>query len=72
MSHGTPDDMAVCWAFRRRIGHDVPMGPVIVFLLLAVAVSLAVLALVARPHWQRHRETMAPSRHTSRTTRARS
>lgn len=48
------------------------MGPVIVFLLLAVVVALAVLGAVAMPHLQRRRETNALTRHTSRTQRARS
>lgn len=45
------------------------MGPMIAFLAVSVVVALAVLGAVAMPHWQRRRETVAPSRHTSRTQR---
>ncbi|GEM_PF-3258511 len=46
------------------------MGPVIVYFLLALVVSLGILGAVALPHLQRHREHSASSRHTSRTQRA--
>lgn len=46
------------------------MGPMIAFLVVSVLVALAVLGVVAMPHWQSRRETVAHSRHTSRTQRA--
>lgn len=46
------------------------MGPVIVFLLIALLVAGGLLAVVAKPHWEQRRESARPTRHTSRTQRA--
>ncbi|WP_347041145.1 hypothetical protein [Brachybacterium nesterenkovii] len=48
------------------------MGPVIAFFLAALAIACGLLAVVAKPHWERHRKTSALDRHTSRSQGARS
>lgn len=46
------------------------MGPVIVFLLLALIVAIGLLAVVAKPHWDERRRASVSTRHTSRSQRA--